>query len=104
MNKGLVGFLIGLIAVIGGAFVATILLKNKLIQNKEDEEDDFPEYDPLDDAVDDEEFENFFGEDELPSVEDLVDDVKDKVEDAVEDVAEDIEDAAEEAEEEDQKL
>lgn len=104
MNKGLVGFLIGLIAVIGGAFVATILLKNKLIQNKEDEEDDFPEYDPLDDGVDDEEFENFFGEDELPSVEDLVDDVKDKVEDAVEDVADEIEDAAEEAEEEDQQL
>lgn len=100
MNKGLVGFLIGLIAVIGGAFVATILLKNKLIQNKEDEEDDFPEYDPLDDAVDDEEFENFFGEDELPSVEDLVDDVKDKVEDA----ADEIEDAAEDAEEEDQQL
>ena len=63
MSKGIIGFIIGLIAVLGGAFVATILLKNKLTWTDEDELSDF---DSIDDPVDDEEFESFFGEDDLP--------------------------------------
>lgn len=66
MNKGLVGFILGLIAVLGGAFVATMLLKNKLTRN--DEDDDFDDFDSFDDPVDDEEFEHFFADDEMPEV------------------------------------
>lgn len=67
MNKGIVGFILGLIAVLGGAFVATMLLKNKLINNYED--DDFDDFDSFDDPVDDEEFEHFFADDdEMPEV------------------------------------
>lgn len=67
MNKGIVGFLVGLIAVLGGAFVATVLLKNKLTKKDEDDFDDFDDYD---DVIDDEEFVHFFGEDdeEMPVV------------------------------------
>lgn len=63
MSKGIIGFIIGLIAVLGGAFVATMLLKNKLSRKDEDELSDF---DSFDDPIDDEEFESFFGEDDLP--------------------------------------
>ncbi|MBD5114826.1 MAG: hypothetical protein HDT46_06420 [Ruminococcaceae bacterium] len=67
MNKGFVGFILGLIAVLGGAFVATMLLKNKLTKNYED--DDFDDFDSFDDPVDDEEFEHFFAaDDEMPEV------------------------------------
>ena len=67
MNKGIVGFIVGLIAVLGGAFVATMLLKNKFTK-KDDEYDDFDDYD----EIDDEEFIRFFGEDEdeMPVVND----------------------------------
>ena len=43
MNKGLVGFLVGLLALLGGAFVATMLLKDKIVKKRE-EEDDEDEY------------------------------------------------------------
>ena len=62
MSKGIVGFIIGLIAVLGGAFVATMLLKNKLTQK---DDDDFSDFDSFDDPIDDEEFESFFGDDDL---------------------------------------
>ena len=67
MNKGFIGFILGLIAVLGGAFVATVLLKNKLTK-KYDDEDDFDDFDSFDDPVDDEEFEHFFANDEMPEV------------------------------------
>lgn len=63
MSKGIIGFIIGLIAVLGGAFVATMLLKNKLTQK---DDDDFSDFDSYDDPIDDEEFESFFGDDDLP--------------------------------------
>lgn len=63
MSKGIIGFIIGLVAVLGGAFVATILLKNKLTQK---DEDDLSDFDSFDDPIDDEEFESFFGDDDLP--------------------------------------
>ena len=62
MSKGIIGFIIGLIAVLGGAFVATLLLKNKLMQK----DDDFSDFDSFDDPIDDEEFESFFADDDLP--------------------------------------
>ena len=62
MSRGIVGFIIGLIAVLGGAFVATMLLKNKLTEK----EDDLTDFDSFDDPIDDEEFESFFGDDDLP--------------------------------------
>ena len=65
MSKGIIGFIIGLVAVLGGAFVATMLLKNKLAQK----DDDLSDFDPLDEPIDDEEFESFFGEDDLPEEE-----------------------------------
>ena len=61
MSKGIIGFIIGLIAVLGGAFVATMLLKNKLVQK----DDDLSDFDSFDDPIDDEEFESFFGDDDL---------------------------------------
>ncbi len=82
MNKGLVGFILGLIAVLGGAFVATMFLKNKLTK-KYDDEDDFDDFDSFDDPVDDEEFEHFFANDEMPEVgeEDSEDEDEDEDED-----------------------
>ena len=62
MSRGIVGFIIGLIAVLGGAFVATMLLKNKLTEK----EDDLSDFDSFDDPIDDEEFESFFADDDLP--------------------------------------
>ena len=66
MSKGIIGFIIGLIAVLGGAFVATMLLKNKLSQK---DDDDLSDFDSFDDPIDDEEFESFFGDDDLPEEE-----------------------------------
>ena len=63
MSKGIIGFIIGLIAVLGGAFVATMLLRNKLAQK---DDDDLSDFDSFDDPIDDEEFESFFGDDDLP--------------------------------------
>ncbi|MCH5200233.1 MAG: hypothetical protein J1F60_04660 [Oscillospiraceae bacterium] len=81
MSKGIIGFIIGLIAVLGGAFVATMLLKNKLAQK---DEDDFSDFDSFDDPIDDEEFESFFGDDDLPDdvavIPETVDDEDDKEE------------------------
>ena len=81
MSKGIIGFIIGLIAVLGGAFVATMLLRNKLAQK---DDDDFSDFDSFDDPIDDEEFESFFGDDDLPdddvSIPDAVDDEDDKEE------------------------
>lgn len=82
MNKGIVGFLLGLIAVLGGAFVATVLLKNKLSKKDEDDFDDFDDYD---DAVDDEEFIHFFGDDDEGMPEVNEDETDDEDEDADED-------------------
>lgn len=62
MSRGIVGFIIGLIAVLGGAFVATLLLKNKLTEK----DDDLSDFDSFDDPIDDEEFESFFADDDLP--------------------------------------
>ena len=67
MSKGIIGFIIGLIAVLGGAFVATMLLKNKLAQK---DDDDLSDFDSFDDPIDDEEFESFFGDDDLPDEDD----------------------------------
>ena len=69
MSKGIIGFIIGLIAVLGGAFVATMMLKNKLAQK---DDDDLSDFDSLDEPIDDEEFENFFGDDDLPEEETVV--------------------------------
>ena len=69
MTKGIIGFIIGLIAVLGGAFVATMLLKNKLEQK---DDDDLSDFDSFDDPIDDEEFESFFGDDDLPEEEAVV--------------------------------
>ena len=81
MSKGIIGFIIGLIAVLGGAFVATMLLRNKLAQK---DDDDFSDFDSFDDPIDDEEFESFFGDDDLPdddvSIPDAVDGEDDKEE------------------------
>lgn len=63
MSKGIIGFIIGLIAVLAGAFVATMMLKNKLTQK---DDDDLSDFDSLDEPIDDEEFESFFGDDDLP--------------------------------------
>lgn len=63
MSKGIIGFIIGLVAVLAGAFVATMLLKNKLAQK---DDDDFSDFDSFDDPIDDEEFESFFEDDDLP--------------------------------------
>ena len=59
MNKGIGAIIVGIIAVIGGAALAALFLKNKL-DKKKDEID----FDDLDNPVDDEEFEKFFGDDE----------------------------------------
>lgn len=80
MNKGIIGFIVGIIAVIGGAFVATLLLKDKIF--KKDEEDD-EDYDLFNDVVDDEEFDSFFDSDieDIPEVtdEDIVEDDEEEV-------------------------
>lgn len=76
MNKGIVGFILGLIAVLGGAFVATMLLKNKLTKNDEEYDD----FDSFDDPVDDEEFEHFFSNDEMPEVTDEDSDEDEEIE------------------------
>ena len=62
MSKGIIGFIVGLAAVLAGAFVATLLLKNKLAQK--DDEDDFDDFDSFDDLIDEDE--SFFDEDDLP--------------------------------------
>ena len=77
MSRGIIGFIIGLIAVLGGAFVATILLKNKLTQK----DDDFSDFDSFDDPIDDEEFEAFFGDDDLPENNDIPEAIDDDEED-----------------------
>ncbi len=58
MNKGLGFLIVGLLAIIGGAAFAALIIKNKLTKEKEIDFDDF------DTAVDDEEFEHFFGSDD----------------------------------------
>ena len=78
MSKGIVGFIIGLIAVLGGAFVATMLLKNKLTQK---DDDDLSDFDSFDDPIDDEEFESFFGDDDLPDEEAVIPDAVEDDED-----------------------
>lgn len=60
MNKGIGAIIIGIIAVIGGAALAALFIKNKLDKKKEEELD----FDDLDNPVDDEEFEKFFGDDD----------------------------------------
>lgn len=79
MSKGIIGFIIGLIAVLGGAFVAMVLLRNKLAQK----DDDFSDFDSFDDPIDDEEFEAFFADDDLPedaAVSEAADDDEDDAE------------------------
>ena len=51
MNKGLIGLLLGVLALLGGAFVATMLLKDKVVKRKdEDDDDDYGyDYDYIDD-------------------------------------------------------
>ena len=85
MSKGIIGFIIGLIAVLGGAFVAAMLLKNKLEQKDDDELSDF---DSFDDPIDDEEFESFFGDDDLPDDGDAT--IPEAVEDDVDDKEEQL--------------
>lgn len=80
MSKGIIGFIIGLIAVLGGAFVATMLLKNKL----EQKDDDLSDFDSFDDPIDDEEFESFFGDDDLPEEEAAVSEADEADEDGKE--------------------
>ena len=59
MNKGIGALIVGILAVLAGAFVATMLLKKKL-SSKDDEND----FDSFEAPVDDEEFEHFFGEED----------------------------------------
>jgi len=58
MNKGLGFLILGVLAILGGAVFAALVIKNKL--TREDDEIDFDDYD---DVVDDEEMEHFYGED-----------------------------------------
>lgn len=56
MNRGLGFLIVGILALLGGAAFAALLIKNKLTRDRDIDFDDF------DVAVDDEEFEHFFGE------------------------------------------
>lgn len=58
MNKGLGLLIVGILALLGGAAFAALLIKKKLTKDRDIDFDDF------DTAVDDEEFEHFFGEGE----------------------------------------
>lgn len=58
MNRGLGLLIVGILALLGGAAFAALLIKNKLIRDKDIDFDDF------DTAVDDEEFEHFFGDED----------------------------------------
>lgn len=66
MNKGIGALIVGILAVIGGAAFAALLIKNKLAKKKDD-----VDFDDFDNAVDDEEFEHFFGDEDetAPEVE-----------------------------------
>jgi len=55
MSKGFWALLIAVLAVIGGAVFAVVVIRKRLIGNEID-------FDDFDTAVDDEEFEHFFGE------------------------------------------
>lgn len=67
MNKGLGALIVGIIAAVGGAIFATILIKNKIAKKKK-EELDSDEFDSFDYNISDEELQHFFEEDneELP--------------------------------------
>lgn len=58
-GKGLGTLIVAILALVGGAFAATVLIRKKLA--KKDEDTDF---DLFESPVDDEEFEHFFGDDE----------------------------------------
>lgn len=58
MNRGLGFLIVGIIAILGGAAFVAMMIKNKLSKDREIDFDDF------DTAVDDEEFEHFFGADD----------------------------------------
>lgn len=58
MNRGLGLLIVGILALLGGAAFAALLIKNKLIRDRDIDFDDF------DTAVDDEEFEHFFGDED----------------------------------------
>jgi hypothetical protein len=73
MSKGLGALIIGLLAILGGAAFAALLIKNKFSKRNETEFDDF------DTAIDDEEFEHFFGDDEDELLSDIdTDDASDE--------------------------
>ncbi|MCL2633181.1 MAG: hypothetical protein FWD34_01565 [Oscillospiraceae bacterium] len=57
MNKGLGVLIIAIVALVAGAVVAALLIRKKLSGNEID-------FDDFDIAVDDEEFEHFFGDEE----------------------------------------
>ncbi len=57
MSKNIYALIVGVIAILGAAVFAVILIKNKISGKKEEDIDDI-------DAVDDEELEHFFNEDE----------------------------------------
>ena len=58
-GKGLGTLIIAILAVLGGAFAATMLIRKKLAKNEDD-----ADFDAFENPVDDEEFEHFFGDDE----------------------------------------
>ncbi|MCL2078037.1 MAG: hypothetical protein FWH08_06515 [Oscillospiraceae bacterium] len=63
MGKG-AGFLIlGILAILGGAIFAALVIKNRL---SADDDIDFDEFDDFDDVVDDDELEHFLGEKKAP--------------------------------------
>ena len=61
MSKGIALLILGGLAVLGGAVFAALVIKNKLMGNRDI---DFDEFDEFDDVIDDEEFKHFLGEKE----------------------------------------
>lgn len=68
MNKGIGPLIVAIIAIIAGAFAATLVVRKKLAKNNE--ENDF---DTFENPVDDDEFEHFFGDDDEDEIDEAAD-------------------------------
>ena len=76
MNKGLGALIVAILAVVGGAFAATYVIKKKLAKSQEND------FDTFENPVDDDEFEHFFGDDEAEMLDELDADDEDENEEA----------------------
>ncbi|MCL2019451.1 MAG: hypothetical protein FWG70_06775 [Oscillospiraceae bacterium] len=65
MNKGLGFLILGILAIIGGAIFAALVIRNKFGRD----EIDFDDFDDYELIIDEEELENFLGEKEAESQE-----------------------------------